>query len=205
MAAIRSGIPTTLESSNFRSRLEARWAAFFDLIGWQWIYEPIDTEGYIPDFLIQGKHPLFVEVGPCITIEDYFTKSQKAGQRAHLLGHDVLVVGVSPISPLPTSHWTYSTPGCTAGLLGEFCDSRHFDSHDTDCTDREPCDHVYYAWGSAVWADPSGLQVFHDKMSYERRPFGGGDGSHPNSAVDPSVVDRLWRKAGNAVQWRAAG
>jgi len=36
----------------FRSRLEARWAAFFDLLGWKWEYEPFDLQGYIPDFLL---------------------------------------------------------------------------------------------------------------------------------------------------------
>jgi len=34
----------------FRSRLEARWAAFFDLRGWRWEYEPIDLQGWVPDF-----------------------------------------------------------------------------------------------------------------------------------------------------------
>jgi len=43
-------IPTAYANTNFRSRLEARWAAFFDLVGWKWIYEPFDFEGWIPDF-----------------------------------------------------------------------------------------------------------------------------------------------------------
>ncbi|MEA2669684.1 MAG: hypothetical protein QOJ33_2618, partial [Chloroflexota bacterium] len=29
-------IPTTYDGVNFRSRLEAKWAAFFDLLGWRW-------------------------------------------------------------------------------------------------------------------------------------------------------------------------
>ena len=31
--------PTTYADVKFRSRLEARWAAFFDLAGWRWEYE----------------------------------------------------------------------------------------------------------------------------------------------------------------------
>lgn len=32
-------IPTTYAGVNFRSRLEARWAAFFDLCGWKYTLE----------------------------------------------------------------------------------------------------------------------------------------------------------------------
>lgn len=38
---------------NFRSRLEARWAEFFIELGFEWDYEPIDLDGYIPDFIIK--------------------------------------------------------------------------------------------------------------------------------------------------------
>ena len=48
-------IPTTYAGVNFRSRLEARWAAFFDLCGWEWEYEPrFDfITGWLPDFMIK--------------------------------------------------------------------------------------------------------------------------------------------------------
>ncbi len=41
-------IETVYAGTHFRSRLESRWAAFFDRIGWKWTYEPIDANGYIP-------------------------------------------------------------------------------------------------------------------------------------------------------------
>ena len=52
-------IPTRYKGYRFRSRLEARWAVFFDACGYQWEYEP---EGfvlpcgthYLPDFKIFG-------------------------------------------------------------------------------------------------------------------------------------------------------
>jgi len=71
------GIPTTYSGTRFRSRLEGRWAAFFDLIEWRWIYEPFDGEGWIPDFLIQGRSPFLVEVGPCATDDEYNAKAGK--------------------------------------------------------------------------------------------------------------------------------
>jgi hypothetical protein len=44
--------PTTYKGVNMRSRLEARWAAFFDLVSWRWEYEPIDLLGWSPDFRV---------------------------------------------------------------------------------------------------------------------------------------------------------
>jgi hypothetical protein len=90
----RSGIPTTYRETNFRSRLEARWAAFFDLVGWHWIYEPFDANGWIPDFLIAGDAPFLVEVGPCATDADYRAKAAKPSAYAD---KPTLVVGVSPL------------------------------------------------------------------------------------------------------------
>jgi hypothetical protein len=48
-----AAIPTTYSGVVFRSRLEARWAAFFDLCGWDWAYEPMPLNGWLPDFLIR--------------------------------------------------------------------------------------------------------------------------------------------------------
>lgn len=64
----------------FRSRLEARWACFFDLVNWEWKYEPIDLEGWVPDFMVKfpcchsecgGSHELLVEVKPYFRIEEF--------------------------------------------------------------------------------------------------------------------------------------
>jgi hypothetical protein len=47
-------IETRYASVLFRSRLEARWAAFFDKLGEKWEYEPegfdLDGQWYLPDF-----------------------------------------------------------------------------------------------------------------------------------------------------------
>lgn len=61
----RTGIPTRYRGILMRSRLEARWAAFFDQLHWRWAYEPHDLCGYIPDFVLEFEagHVL-VEVKP---------------------------------------------------------------------------------------------------------------------------------------------
>ena len=34
--------PTNYKGINFRSRLEVKWAMFFDKLNWQWEYEPFE-------------------------------------------------------------------------------------------------------------------------------------------------------------------
>lgn len=72
-------IETRYAGCRFRSRLEARWAVFFDSLGIEWLYEPEGyvLEGgqcYLPDFLIhpntdqefwfeaKGTHPTLEEL-----------------------------------------------------------------------------------------------------------------------------------------------
>lgn len=64
-------IQTRYKGYHFRSRLEARWAVFFDTLGIEWAYEEegfeketsFGTEQYLPDFRIGNKTSnLFVEV-----------------------------------------------------------------------------------------------------------------------------------------------
>jgi hypothetical protein len=56
-------IPTLYNGVKFRSRLEARYAAFFDELDWRWKYEALELDSYLPDFLILfEKRPLLFEV-----------------------------------------------------------------------------------------------------------------------------------------------
>jgi hypothetical protein len=88
--------PTLYQSTLFRSRLEARWAAFFDMIEYKWQYEPIDFQDWVPDFLVEfpcghsecgswervgrdgqpeplrdGSHSFYAEVKPYYTVEEF--------------------------------------------------------------------------------------------------------------------------------------
>ena len=61
-------IPTKYNGYSFRSRLEARWAYFFDLIDLPYVYEPQPyrcgpTGGYLPDFWNSAVNT-FIEVKP---------------------------------------------------------------------------------------------------------------------------------------------
>lgn len=61
----RLSIETVYRGIKFRSRLEAIWAAFFDVCEWQWEYEPFLMNYWKPDFVlyVEGNSYL-VEVKP---------------------------------------------------------------------------------------------------------------------------------------------
>lgn len=76
-------IDTEYHDYKFRSRLEARWAVFFDACGVKWEYEPEgfdlgDGIYYLPDFLLHDvlfrdsdiPHDLWVEVKGQMTADD---------------------------------------------------------------------------------------------------------------------------------------
>ena len=77
--------PTTYAGVNFRSRLEARWAAYFDLNGWQWEYEPIDFDGWSPDFRLTTLFcPVYAEVKPDSDLSR-FTKAYRHWREVQVL------------------------------------------------------------------------------------------------------------------------
>jgi hypothetical protein len=88
--------PTPYAGVAFRSRLEAKWAAFFDLVKWAWEYEPIDLKGWSPDFRVGTT---LIEVKPVATRqawpEDTVLKVVEASR-----GYDgeVLLFGDNPES-----------------------------------------------------------------------------------------------------------
>jgi hypothetical protein len=78
-------IQTMYRGTQFRSKLEARWAEFFDLIGVVWQYEPEGyTNGkvcYLPDFWLDFVHSrgnpggVFFEVKPKKATPDELAKA----------------------------------------------------------------------------------------------------------------------------------
>lgn len=195
---MNAGIPTTYRYNAMRSRLEARWAHFFDLLGWQWVYEPLDADGYIPDFLVQGPAPFFVEVGPCITQADYRTKSAKPEAAAASLARDLLVVGVSPLPGIESGIGQNTT---TAGLLGEYAE------WPDDALEDPSVLRPGYAWDSGQWTVCLTCRrpgIYHSVQSYTVRPCGHYDGGANHGDVDPASLNDLWAQAGSRVQWKPA-
>ena len=67
-------IETVYKGYRFRSRLEARWAVFFDALGLRWEYEPegfeLPSERYLPDFRVEYPSlvTVYVEVKPPVAL-----------------------------------------------------------------------------------------------------------------------------------------
>jgi hypothetical protein len=71
---------STYNGLEFRTQLEARWAAFFDLAGWEWRINPVSVGDWSPDFRVSfpcehsecgGSHTLLVAVLPLSSIEEF--------------------------------------------------------------------------------------------------------------------------------------
>lgn len=177
-----SGIPTRYHNTRFRSRLEARWAAFFDLVGWRWTYEPFDADGWIPDFLITGERPFLVEVGPCVTEAEYRAKAAKplrfTERPTLVLGAVARPAFASDYADLPPD------PGYAGLLVNEV---PHVASGDV------PAFRAFWFWPDARGS----AAVFSD---FDCLP----DGSfRTHGHADPALIEVLWRRAGNDVAWRS--
>lgn len=66
-------IPTYYNGLLYRSRLEAKWAAFFDFLGWEFDYEPEPFKTWSPDFVIHSID-CYVEVKPILMWEGAIEK-----------------------------------------------------------------------------------------------------------------------------------
>lgn len=83
-------IETEYRGHRFRSRLEARWAVFFDFCGIRWEYEPegfelSDGSWYLPDFWLprfHGSDGIYVEVKPT---GDAFAKARGFAKEGKLI------------------------------------------------------------------------------------------------------------------------
>lgn len=100
-------IETMYSGYLFRSRLEARWAAMFDLLGWQWTYEPFDLNGWIPDFLLspltsEGSEVLVEVKGPGSEWEAAKRKAEKSLPDGDV---ECLIIGASPCGRLELVEW----------------------------------------------------------------------------------------------------
>ena len=96
-----AAIPTMYRNRQYRSRLEARWASFFDRIRWAHEYEPVDLGKWSPDFIIyynhsrsfNGKTPRLVEVKPLLYFDAAIARKMVKAAGG---GHDMLLTRISP-------------------------------------------------------------------------------------------------------------
>jgi len=93
-------IETQYKGYRFRSRLEARWAVFFDKLGVGWEYEKqgyaLPSGPYLPDFWLPSI-PCWVEIKPEQPTE---LESNLAGELGEYTGHAVYIFcGLPSLEP----------------------------------------------------------------------------------------------------------
>lgn len=98
--------PRRYKNIEFRSTLEAKWAKFFDLLEWEWKYEPFKLvnghHSWIPDFIIIGvnEQPIYCEVKPSNSHTDWFDieKYSLALNFTENKDSTLLLLGQSPLA-----------------------------------------------------------------------------------------------------------
>lgn len=182
-------VVTEYNGNRFRSRLEARWAALFDLVGLPYIYEPSDHGGYIPDFLIPGPNPLYVEVGPVQTDAEYRAKAAKP---LRYLDADFIVLGTDPLARMmdtPMRSESSSIIGLQFQRNGFAGEEQEFDNGCEAHLCRDHNGHV---------------AIVNLIMSYTPYPCGCGDHSGWwGYACSAAEIEHLWAQAGTATQWKS--
>ena len=171
-------IPTRYAGRQFRSRLEARWAAFFDLAGWRWEHEPFDLSGWIPDFALLGAATTLVEVKPIADLVDAAayqacTKTANAVRRSNRTD-EILLLGYA---------WP-EDPHTGVRGLGWLCEWYQGQPN----------------WDIAAFHAAGGLGFHHYSAGFHNRITGRYHGGGGAFASPPLAA---WHEAGNLTQWRA--
>lgn len=107
-------ISTRYKGYNFRSRLEARWAVFFDHLNIRWDYEPEGFElgnglRYLPDFWLPDWK-IWIEVKPAACDD---AAREKACRLVHQSGHALYMSNGLPDGP-GTLFYLDASGVCTA-------------------------------------------------------------------------------------------
>ena len=184
------GIPTRYKGRQYRSRLEARWACFFDLLGWHHEYEPCDFEGWIPDFVLCEAEPVFVEVKPVST----FPEDVAAQIDATSCMQEVLIVGMHLLRE-KSSYLCVN--GIALGWLREVA------LPSIECEGWKAWDVAALGvWTPTPHARPRVgfchvIHSFHDRITGQ---YDGG--SHGRLPLDTTNLFRIWAEAGNVTQWK---
>ena len=105
---------TTYGGVSFRSRIEARWAVFFDSLAIAYEYEPICEEvgtdyitlNYLPDFYLE-KQDIFIEVKPS---EPFDLERRKAAYWCKDIQDIIVLFNLRPPSEKKENGWLFHYP-----------------------------------------------------------------------------------------------
>jgi len=203
------GIPTEYAGIRFRSRLEAKWAAFFDLMGWRWTYEPFDLAGYIPDFSIAATVPLLVEVKPATTREQLETAAERivaAGwvEPFVVVGADLFRQGdLDPTGDrLPGSSPILGAGTLTPKALHDEIEANYAESVGFDVSDVVPWPVSVVIGNEIEFHYCAGCGKYYPYSDYPCCLFCGRRWERGDRPGDESLIFAAFAAATNRVQWR---
>jgi transposase len=210
-------VETVYNGTTFRSRLEANWAACFDIYRWQWTYEPFDLDGWFPDFLLKSEDSerpdVLVEVKPLTSFcEETAQKIQEALEKTDNHHVPALLVGTEPF-------WSEEWEQICVGWLLEYNDYENSWSWD-----EAPMRYVDWSYCSDeswqdAWKNPrrpkARIDFCHAAQDYRQRITGHYDGQFVNRWKDMTADEteltvrtfatRSFSKAKKQVQYQSKG
>lgn len=173
-------IPTAYRGRMYRSRLEAKWAAFFERLGWEHEYEPVDFGIWSPDFAIKTfGGPVFIEVKPVMEPHDETLERMATVPGEHIL------VGMAPFRP----EWDGGTGN--GACLGWFASKETEDPADWHSPNGYP---VCITTSGTPFGYACLTNSYRDRIS-----------DYYDGSVDEAMwadVQPMWADACNAVQYR---
>ncbi len=188
-----AAIPTMYRGRQYRSRLEARWAAFFDLLGWRAEYEPFDLGKWSPDFQLVSPYSgsILVEVKPITEFNQPTADRMVKAAFERGMGGDatLLLVGTSPIIRrnfvqigwIGHVYEDQARADFQEAAIGWMLDSDvpgvHADIMFRDYADQDTC------WSGALYLYPA-FDFSGDCKAYSKHTM------------------QLWASASNQTQWK---
>lgn len=169
--------PTRYKSQIFRSRLEAKWAAFFDLLDWPYAYEPFDLENYIPDFILKFYKPILVEVKPEILLKDLWKHSAKIIKSGW--DKEILIVGADLFKSK-----NYNSEYKSIGIIGERLDSNEYIFNDAVLMFCKHCKRP-----SIIQSDLCQHCRYKDYIPLEKDVFVMWDLAYEKTKWNPGLID----------------
>lgn len=209
-----AAVPTVYHGVQMRSRLEARWAAFFDLCDVKWDYEPFDLPGWFPDFKVHN-----------ICLSSYFSAEE---QRENHLGESstgarptTALIEVKPIHAFGDAVLDSERHGGDLEVLGEaarkinkanpegvvlilgaepFRVTGSVYEYHVEQTALEGSENMWYCHGFA----PSRVPGLPEQRRWRARFV--RVGLTPAGEYDDQIdIEAAWKQAGNMVQYRSPG
>lgn len=175
-------IRTLYRGTWYRSRLEAHWAAFFDLCGWRVAYEPVDLRYWIPDFVVSGKSQQFlVEVKPYTDLREFDVHQAKFDEGVrdtHWESWPTLQLG-----------GRLFCDGNDRAIIGRVYLKAHTNGLDEHYALRDVWLTYYDSW-IGLWCSGGSADLMTDSKARFHLPY--------------KVAQGFWAKAGNEARWHAA-